>query len=452
MTATTTTTIEQGTQETKRPRIVIVGAGFGGLAAAKALADAPVQVTLIDRANHHLFQPLLYQVATAALSPADIAAPIRAVLRKQRNVEVLLAEVTGIDVTHRTVHLSAGPTPLDRPDAADRLEYDYLILAPGTVTTYFGHNEWELLAPSLKSLDDAVEIRRRIFLAFEAAEREEDSARRAILLTFVVVGGGPTGVELAGALGEIAHEALREEFRAINPDDATIYLLDAGPRILPTYPEDLARRAVKDLERLGVHVRVGTPVTGVERDSVTFGETRIAAGTIIWAAGVTASPLGKAIGVPLEKGGRVGVMPDLTLPGHPEVFVIGDLAASRDETGQPLPGIAPVALQQGVSAGENIARAVRGEAMQPFKYHDRGTIATIGRNRAVAIIYGRKLRGYPAWAAWVFIHILMLIDFRNRFAVMAAWIYAYLTHRRPARLIRAAGAAPSPPASLPPST
>src|SRR5947209_1879498 len=264
MTATTITTIELEIQDTKRPRVVIVGAGFGGLAAAKALADAPVRVTLIDRANHHLFQPLLYQVATAALSPADIAAPIRAVLRKRKNVEVLLAEVTGIDVTNRTVHLSAGPTPLDRPDAADRLEYDYLILAPGTVTTYFGHSEWEPLAPSLKSLDDAVEIRRRIFLAFEAAEREKDPARRAILLTFVVVGGGPTGVELAGALGEIAHEALREEFRAIDPDEATIYLLDAGPRILPTYPEDLAARAVADLESLGVHIRVGAGVTGIE--------------------------------------------------------------------------------------------------------------------------------------------------------------------------------------------
>jgi NADH dehydrogenase len=422
---------------TKRTHVVIVGGGFGGLAAAKALADAPVRVTLIDRANHHLFQPLLYQVATAALSPAEIAAPIRAVLRAQKNVEVLLAEVTGVDVERRVVHLSAGPTARDNAQTADHLAYDYLILAPGAVSSYFGHNEWEPCAPSLKSLDDAVEIRRRIFLAFEAAEREEDLARRAVLLTFVVIGGGPTGVELAGALGEIAHEALREEFRAINPDDATIYLLDAAPRLLLAYPESLATRAAADLERLGVHLRLGKAVTGVERQAVLLGDERIAAGTIIWAAGVTASPLGKALGVPLEKGGRVGVMPDLTLPGHPELFVVGDLAACRDASGNPLPGIAPVALQQGKTAGENIARALRGEPMQPFHYRDRGTIATIGRNRAVAIIYGRKLRGYPAWAAWVFIHILMLIDFRNRFSVMADWVYAYLTHRRPARLIRA---------------
>jgi NADH dehydrogenase len=438
--ATQTETRTDAIEEvTKTPRVVIVGGGFGGLAAAKALADAPVHVTLIDRANHHVFQPLLYQVATAALSPAEIAAPIRAVLRAQKNVAVLLAAVTDVDVANRTVQLSAGPTARDNAQTADRLPYDYLILAPGAVSTYFGHDEWEPCAPSLKSLDDAVEIRRRIFLAFEAAEREEDPARRAALLTFVVIGGGPTGVELAGALGEIAHEALREEFRAINPDDATIYLLDAGPRILPTYPEDLAARAAADLERLGVHIRVGAGVTGVERQAVIIGAECIDVGTIIWAAGVTASPLGKTLGVPLEKGGRVGVMPDLTLPGHPELFIVGDLAAARDASGTPLPGIAPVALQQGNVAGENIARAVRGEPMQPFHYRDRGTIATIGRNRAVAIIYGRKLRGYPAWAAWVFIHILMLIDFRNRFAVMADWVYAYITHRRPARLIRAEG-------------
>lgn len=439
MATQTTTAIEETGPPTKTPQVVIVGGGFGGLAAAKALADAPVHVTLIDRVNHHVFQPLLYQVATAALSPAEIAAPIRAVLRAQKNVEVLLAEVTGVDVANQTVHLSAGPTARDNAQTADRLHYDYLVLAPGAVSTYFGHDDWEPCAPSLKSLDDAVEIRRRIFLAFEAAEREENPARRAALLTFVVIGGGPTGVELAGAIGEIAHEALREEFRTINPDDATIYLLDAGPRILPTYPEDLATRACTDLERLGVHIRVSAGVTGVERHAVVLGEGRIEAGTIIWAAGVTASPLGKALGVPLEKGGRVGVMPDLTLPGHPGLFVVGDLAAFRDASGNVLAGIAPVALQQGKVAGENIARAVRGEPTQPFHYRDRGTIATIGRNRAVAIIYGRKLRGYPAWAAWVFIHILMLIDFRNRFAVMADWVYAYLTHRRPARLIRAEG-------------
>jgi NADH dehydrogenase len=436
MIATASTGVREATG---KPHVVIVGGGFAGLAAAKALADAPVRVTLIDRANHHLFQPLLYQVATAALSPAEIAAPIRAVLRKQKNVEVLLAEVTGVDVANRVVHLSDQGTAPENARTANDLHYDYLILAPGAESSYFGHDDWEPCAPSLKSLDDAVEIRRRIFLAFEAAEREQDPARRATLLTFVVVGGGPTGVELAGALGEIAHEALREEFRAINPDAATIYLVDALPRILTAYPEDLAQRAARDLERLGVRLRLGKGVTGVERQAVLLGNERIEAGTIIWAAGVTASPLGTALGVPLEKGGRVGVMPDLTLPGHPELFVVGDLAAYRDARGTLLPGIAPLAMQQGRTAGENVARAVRGEATQPFHYRDRGTIATIGRNRAVAVIYGRKLRGYPAWAAWALIHILMLIDFRNRFAVMASWIYAYITHRRPARLIRASG-------------
>lgn len=415
------------------PHVVIVGGGFGGLAAAQALRDAPVRVTLVDRANHHLFQPLLYQVATAALSPAEIAAPLRAILRGQRNAAVLLAEVTGVDVARRTVRLAAGPVG----DAPADLAYDYLVLAPGAVSAYFGHDDWERCAPSLKSLDDAVEIRRRIFLAFEAAERETEPARRAALLTFVVIGGGPTGVELAGALGEIAHEALRAEFRAINPEDATIYLVDAAPRILLTYPEDLARRAAADLERLGVCVRTGAGVTAIAADAVTLGEERIAAGTMIWTAGVTGSPLGRSLGVPLERGGRVGVMPDLTLPGHPEVFVIGDLAAARDASGNVLPGIAPVALQQGKTAGANIARAVRGEPWRPFHYHDRGTIATIGRNRAVAVIYGRKLRGVLAWVAWALIHIMTLIDYRNRFAVMANWVYAYVTHRRPARLIRA---------------
>lgn len=436
-TITTTTTDSTDIEAAgKPPHVVIVGGGFGGLAVAKALRDTPARVTLIDRANHHLFQPLLYQVATAALSPAEIAAPIRAVLRGQRNATVLLAEMTGVDVANRTVRLAAGQTA--EGNTASDLPYDYLVLAPGAVSTYFGHDDWEPCAPSLKSLDDAVEIRRRIFLAFEAAEREPDPARRAALLTFVVIGGGPTGVELAGALGEIAHEALREEFRTINPDDATIHLLDAAPHILLTFPEDLACRAREDLERLGVRIRTGTGVTGIEADAVTVGDERIAAGTIIWAAGVTGSPLGKSLGVPLERGGRVGVMPDLTLPGHPEVFVIGDLAACRDASGSPLPGIAPVAMQQGKVAGANIARAVRGEPMRPFHYNDRGMIATIGRNRAVAVIYGRKLRGVLAWAAWAAIHIMTLIDYRNRFSVMANWIYAYATHRRPARLIRAA--------------
>ena len=417
------------------PHVVIIGGGFGGLAAAKAFKGAPVRVTLVDRANHHLFQPLLYQVATAALSPADIAAPIRAVLRNQQNTAVLLGEVTGVDLANRTVILA--PDPETGETADDRLPYDYLILAPGATTAYFGHDAWAKDAPGLKNLDDAIEIRRRVFLAFEAAEREHDAAMRQRLLTFVVVGGGPTGVELAGALAEIAHEALEREFRAINPDDAAIYLLDAGPRILITFPEDLARKAAADLEKLGVKIRTQAAVTGIERDAVHLGDEKIDTATVIWAAGVTASPLGTSLGVPLEKGGRVPVAPDLTLAAQPNVFVIGDLAALKDRHGNFLPGLAPVATQQGETAAANILRVVRGEPTMPFRYRDRGNIATIGRNRAVAVIYGIKTSGFVAWAVWVFIHILTLIGYRNRFAVMAQWTYAYITHRRPARLIRA---------------
>ena len=415
--------------------VVIVGGGFGGLAAAKALKGAPVHVTLVDRANHHLFQPLLYQVATAALSPADIAAPIRAILRNQQNAAVLLGEVTNVDLTNHTVLLA--PDAGADETAGERLSYDFLILAPGAMTAYFGHSAWVQDAPGLKSLDDAIEIRRRVLLAFESAERERDPAMRQRLLTFVVVGGGPTGVELAGALAEIAHEALDREFRAINPDDATIYLLDAGPRILPTFPERLSRTAAKDLENLGVIIRTKAAVTGIERDAVHLGDARIDAATVIWAAGVTASPLGACLGVPLEKGGRVPVEPDLTLREHPDVFVIGDLAALNDQRGNLLPGLAPVATQQGERAAANILATMRGESRTAFHYRDRGNIATIGRNRAVAVIYGVRTSGFIAWMVWVFIHILTLIGYRNRFAVMAQWTYAYLTHRRPARLIRA---------------
>lgn len=422
-------------QATAAPHIVIVGGGFGGLAAAKALKGAPVRVTLVDRANHHLFQPLLYQVATAALSAADIAAPIRAILRNQRNAVVLLGEVTGVDLANRAVILA--PDAEAGETASDRLPYDFLILAPGAMTAYFGHRAWAKDAPGLKSLDDAIEIRRRVFLAFEAAERERDPATRHRLLTFVVVGGGPTGVELAGALAEIAHEALDREFRAINPDDAMIYLLDAGPRILPTFPAQLSRTAASDLENLGVKTRTRAAVTGIERDAVHLGDDHIDAATVIWAAGVTASPLGTSLGVPLEKGNRVPVEPDLTLREHPEVFVIGDLAALKDRRGTLLPGLAPVATQQGETAAANILATMRGESRAAFHYRDRGNIATIGRNRAVAMIYGIRTSGFIAWVIWVFIHILTLIGYRNRFAVMAQWTYAYLTHRRPARLIRA---------------
>jgi NADH dehydrogenase len=417
------------------PHVIIIGGGFGGLAAAKALRGAPVRVTLVDRANHHLFQPLLYQVATAALSPADIAAPIRSVLRNQQNTTVLLGEVIGIDLANRAVILA--PDPEAGETTNDRLAYDFLILAPGAITAYFGHDAWIQDAPGLKNLDDAIEIRRRVFLAFEAAEREQDPATRQQLLTFVVVGGGPTGVELAGALAEIAYEALTREFRSFNPDDATIHLLDAGPRILPTFPEHLSRTAAKHLETLGVKVRTKAAVTGITRDTIPFGDERIDAATVIWAAGVTASPLGRSLGVQLEKGGRVPVERDLTLAAHPEVFVIGDLAALKDQRGNFLPGLAPVATQQGETAAVNILRAMRGEPMAAFRYRDRGNIATIGRNRAVAVIYGIKTSGFIAWAIWVFVHILTLIGYRNRFAVMAQWTYAYFTHRRPARLIRA---------------
>jgi NADH dehydrogenase len=430
--------VDYATTPRGTPHVVIVGGGFGGLAAAKALKDAPVRVTLVDRANHHLFQPLLYQVATAALSPADIAAPIRSILRKQRNTAVLLGEVTGIDAANRAITLAPDPEAGETGD--ERLTYDYLILAPGSVTSYFGHNDWKKDAPGLKSLDDAIAVRRRVFLAFEAAERERDAAARRRLLTFVIVGGGPTGVELAGALAEIAHEALREEFRAINPDDAAILLLDAGPRILPTFPEELSRTATTDLERLGVRIRTSAPVIGVERAAVHLGDERIDAATIIWAAGVTASRLGASLGVPLEKGGRVPVEPDLTLKGHRELFVVGDLAALQDRNGQFLPGLAPVATQEGETAAKNIIRVINGERTAPFRYRDRGNIATIGRNSAVAVVYRIKTRGFVAWAIWVFIHILTLIGYRNRFAVMAQWTYAYFTHRRPARLIRAENA------------
>lgn len=419
------------------PHVVIVGGGFGGLTAAKALKDAPVRVTLVDRVNHHLFQPLLYQVATAALSPADIASPIRAILRRQRNTTVLLADVTGIDRENRAVLLAPDPETGMIDSGGDWLTYDYLILAPGAVSAYFGHNEWEKDAPSLKSLDDAIAIRRRVFLAFEAAERERDPAMRDALLTFVVVGGGPTGVELAGALSEIARETLRKEFRSIRPEDATIYLFDAGPRILPTFPADLSGKAAADLEDLGVHVRTGAGVTDIDRHAVHLGDERIPAATVIWAAGVTASPLGKSLGVPLERGGRVPVEPDLSLKGQPEVFVIGDLAAVNDADGHPLPGLAPVATQEGAAAAANIIRVIAGQPTEPFRYHDRGTIATIGRNRAVAIAFHIKTSGFIAWVIWVFIHIWTLIGFRNRLAVMAQWTWAYLTHQRPARLIRA---------------
>src|SRR6185369_2807028 len=357
------------------PDVVIVGGGFGGINAARALRRAPVRVTLVDRRNHHLFQPLLYQVATAALAPNDIAYPIRSILRRQRNARVLLDEVRAVDPAAREVVLADG-----------RLRYDFLVLAVGARDTYFGHPEWEQYAPGLKSLEDALEVRRRILLAFERAERERDAERRRALLTFVIVGGGPTGVELAGAIAEIAFEVLVSDFRAIDPRDARIVLVEAGERLLPTFAPRLSEFAARSLVQCGVEVRTGTTVTGVARDHVRLDDAVLAAETVIWAAGVQAVDVGAGLGVTLDRAGRVPVGPDLTVPGRPEIFVVGDLALFTHQTGRPLPGMAPVAIQQGRHSARNIVRAVNGEPMLPFHYRDKGTLATIGRASAVAEI------------------------------------------------------------------
>jgi len=410
--------------------VVIIGAGFGGLYAARALKSAPVRVTVVDASNHHLFQPLLYQVATAALSPGDIAYPIRAVLRHQRNASVLMARAVSVDTQQHKVILEDG-----------EIQYDYLILATGGRHAYFGHDDWEKLAPGLKTLEDALEIRRRILLAFEKAEREKDEARRRALLNFVVVGGGPTGVELAGAISEIARHVMVEDFRVIDPREARVLLLEAGPRILPAFPEPLSRKAEDSLVRLGVEVRTGAAVTGLEEGRVVLGTETIAAETVLWAAGVSASPLARTLGVPLDRAGRVIVERDLTVPGHPAIFVIGDLAAFLHQTdnqnppGKPLPGVAPVAIQQGRHAARNIVRACRGEPYQTFHYLDKGNLATIGRAAAVADLGFLHLSGVLAWLAWLFIHIFFLIGFRNRFVVLFEWAWAYLTYQRAARLI-----------------
>jgi NADH dehydrogenase len=403
---------------------LIVGAGFGGLYAAKALRGAPVQVTVIDRKNHHLFQPLLYQVATAGLSPGDIAHPIRAVLSRQRNARVLLAEAVSVDLNARKVHLRDG-----------EISYDYLILATGVRHAYFGHEAWEKWAPGLKTLEDALEMRRRILLAFERAEREAEASRRRSWLTFVVVGGGPTGVELAGAIAEISRRVLARDFRAIDPREARIILVEAGPRILPSYTADLSAKAESSLLKLGVEVWKGAPVTSISKEEVRVGDRVLPAATTLWAAGVEASPLARSLGVPLDRAGRVLVHRDLTVPGHPEAFVIGDLAALQGEDGNPLPGMCPVAIQQGRHAARNILRANRGQPYEPFRYLDRGTLATIGRAAAVADFGWIKFSGFFAWLAWLFIHIFFLIGFRNRFVVLFEWAWAYFTYQRAARLI-----------------
>jgi NADH dehydrogenase len=407
-----------------QPRVVVIGGGFGGLWAAKALKHVPVDVLLIDRHNHHVFQPLLYQVATAGLSPGDISSPIRWVLRRQKNVTVWLAEAQRIDPDTRTVHLADG-----------QVTYDHLIVAAGSTHAYFGHADWPAHAPGLKTLDDALDIRTRVLLAFEQAEREPDRTRQRRLMTFVVVGGGPTGVELAGALAEISRHALANDFRAIDPESARIILIEGGPALLAAYPERLSAFSRRALERLGVTVWTNTPVTGIEAGIVHAGTETIEAGTILWAAGVAASPLGASLGAPTDRAGRVLVLPDLTIPGHPEVSVVGDLAALKGADGQWLPGVAQVAMQQATHAARNIARALRGESREPFRYRNYGNLATIGRNKAIADLGWVRFTGYPAWLFWLFVHIAKLIGFRNRLSVMTQWAASYLTYQRAVRLI-----------------
>ncbi|MGH9537401.1 MAG: NAD(P)/FAD-dependent oxidoreductase [Terriglobales bacterium] len=405
-------------------RVVIVGGGFGGLVAARTLAGAPVHITLVDRQNFHTFQPLLYQVATAGLSPGEIAAPIRWILRRHPNVEVLMSEVRDFDLERRVVKLED-----------DEVPYDYLIVAAGASHAYFGHDEWEPFAPGLKTIEDALEIRRRVLLAFELAEREAESDREQIQLNFVVVGGGPTGVELAGTLAEISRQVLANEFRTIDPKKTRIILLEGGPRVLPVYPEDLSRSAEEQLRALGVEVRTSAMVTRVEAGAVYVGETQIPAAVILWAAGVAASPLGKKLGAPVDRAGRVLVNADLSIPGHPEVFVIGDLAALKDKHGKWLPGVAPVAMQQGRTTARNIKRELHGQPRKDFHYFDKGSLATIGRAAAVADFGKVHISGFLAWLSWLFVHIFFLIGFRNRLIVLIQWAWSYLTYERGARLI-----------------
>jgi NADH dehydrogenase len=420
-------------------RVVIIGGGFGGLEAARALAGAPVSVTLIDRHNYHLFQPLLYQVATASLSPADIASPIRWVLRGQRNVQVLLAEVRTLDPARRRVIYTDGNH--DSPDFTHELSYDYLIVAAGARHSYFGHPEWATRAPGLKTLDDALEIRRRVLLAFEAAERETNPALRQRLLTFVIVGGGPTGVELAGALAEIARHSLVEDFRSIRPESARIILVEGSPHLLAAFPEKLQAAAAKSLAKLGVEIRTHAVVGEIGDQDVRVGDERIAAGTVLWAAGVAAAPLLSSLGVTLDRAGRVPVEPTLAAPGCPGVFVVGD-AASLQQDGAPLPGVAQVAMQGGRHAARNVLRSIRGEPLAPFRYRDYGNMATIGRGSAVADIASMQFSGVVAWMIWLFIHIRSLIGFRSRLAVMGEWAWSYLTFQRRARLITGGKLAP----------
>jgi NADH dehydrogenase len=409
------------------PQIVIVGAGFGGLRAAESLAHLPVKITVVDRKNHHTFQPLLYQVATAGLSPAEITAPVREILHRHKNVEVLLGEVTGFDLERRKVQLHGA-----------EISYDYLIVAAGATHAYFGHDDWEPLAPGLKTIEDALEIRRRILLAYELAEREAALTGMHRPLNFVVVGAGPTGVELAGTLAEIARKSLPKNFRNIDPGKTRIILVEAGPSVLSAYPEDLRQSAVRQLRHLGVEVRTGSAVSDVRSGRVRIGDEVLPAEVVLWAAGVSASGLGRALGAPVDKAGRVFVEPDLTLPGHREVFVIGDLATLKDKEGKALPGVAPVAMQEGTFAAHQIKADLAGKPRQVFHYFDKGSLATIGRAAAIAQFGKIHISGFVAWLSWLFIHIMFLVGFRNRIVVMLQWAWSYLTYERAAWLITGA--------------
>lgn len=412
----------------QRPHVIILGCGFGGLFAARQLAGAQVDITMIDRSNHHLFQPLLYQVATAGLSAPAISAPIRHILAQQKNLTCLMATVTDIDTARKIVKL----------DDASELAYDYLIVATGSTHSYFGHDDWAEFAPGLKTLEDAFTIRSKILMAFEDAERQSDPVKQAALLTFAIVGAGPTGVEMAGTLIEIAHHTLKGEFRRIDPHQARVVLLEGSNRVLSVYPDDLSEKARLQLERLGVDVRTGSQVTGIDAEGVSYrdaqGEQRLAAATVIWSAGVAASPLGRALGAEVDRAGRVVVQQDLSIANHPEVFVIGDLAAAQSD-GKPVPGVSPAAKQMGVLAAKNIQALIDHRPTGLFHYHDMGSLATIGRKAAVVMIGRIKFSGYPAWLFWLLVHIYFLIGFRNRLTVMTDWAWAYLTFKRNARIV-----------------
>jgi NADH dehydrogenase len=408
-----------------RPHVVIVGGGFAGLNAARALRRADVDITVVDRHNHHVFQPLLYQVATAALSPGDIASPIRWILRRQRNVRVLLATVTAVEAAGKAIVLDDGT----------RLPFDHLILAPGAAHSYFGKDDWAAHAPGLKTLDDALELRRRMLMAFEKAERESDSARRRELLTFVLIGGGPTGVELAGALAEIARHTLREEFDNIDPESSRIILIEAGPSILPSFPESLRASARRALRRLGVEVWEQAKVTALERHRLAVGDTHLEAHTIIWAAGVAGSPLGASLGVPVDRVGRVIVEEDLSVPGHPDIYVVGDLAGFTHQGGRQLPGVAQVAKQQGTHASRNLVRRIGQRSTTAFRYRDPGNMATVGRAHAVADFGWARVSGFTGWLLWIFVHIMFLVGFRSRLSVLLQWAASYMTYQRSVRLI-----------------